>query len=57
MAWKVELSGGAERALKAAEKTGWVRTADDLEMAELGRARLVYDGAVTGEGWRHLEQR
>jgi hypothetical protein len=52
MAWTVELSRAAERVLRDATKTtGWV---DDLnypeEVAELERAGLVYDGAVTCEG-------
>lgn len=52
MAWKIELSKSAERALREATKTGWSDpNTYPLETAELERARLVYDGAVTGSGY------
>jgi hypothetical protein len=51
MAWKIELSRAAERALREATKTGWMEADRELEEAELVRARLVYDGAVTGDGY------
>lgn len=57
MAWRVELSRAAERVLREATKTGWV---DDLnyevEVAELERAGLVYDGAVTDDGYLRDKQ-
>jgi hypothetical protein len=53
---RIELSGAAKRALREASNRngGWVRNADELENAELERAGLVYDGAVTGEGYLWL---
>jgi hypothetical protein len=48
---KIELSGGARRALRDSLKSGWVPShVDKIDEAELVRAGLVYDGAVTGDG-------
>lgn len=49
---KIELSGGARRALREFRETGWSDpNAYPLETAELERAGFVYDGAVTGAGY------
>jgi hypothetical protein len=57
MAWKIELSSAATKVLREATKTGWVDSDHELEVAELVRARLVYDGAVTGAGYERANQR
>lgn len=57
MAWKVELTRAAERVLREATKTGWVDDLNnELEAAELVRAGLVYDGAVTDDGYLRDKQ-
>lgn len=53
---KVELTRAAERVLRQATKTGWVDLDQELEVAELERAELVYDGAVTDEGYLRNKQ-
>jgi hypothetical protein len=52
MAKKIELSGEARRILRdTANNKGWVPGyADELAVAELERAELVYDGAITSDG-------
>jgi hypothetical protein len=57
MASKIELSGQARRELKEAATAGkgWISGSDDIAEAELVRARLVYDGAVTGDGYAWLK--
>lgn len=52
IARKIELSGGAERALREFSETGWSDpNVYPLETAELERAGFIYDGAVTGDGY------
>lgn len=53
---KVELSRAAEQELRRATVTGWVGDGVELEVAELERAGLVYDGAVTGAGYERNKQ-
>lgn len=59
MAWKIEISGQAARMLREAAKNGgWIVDADDeIPLAELVSAGLVYDGAVTGDGYGWLKQK
>jgi hypothetical protein len=57
MAWKTEITSAATKVLREATKTGWVDSDHELEVAELERAKLVYDGAVTGAGYQRAKQR
>lgn len=57
-AMKIELSGGAERALREFAEGGWAdESVYPLETAELTRAGFVYDGAVTGSGYLRVKGR